>query len=126
MPLTCGCDYEPDPGDTCWYTPDGYSRAPTLGRRQRCTSCGRLIVPGSVTASFPRFKIPESDIEERIHGDQIPRAPAVICEECADLYFSFQDLGFECVSPFESMRDLAKEYAGTYGPKVSEIRTEEK
>lgn len=37
------------------------------------------------------------------------------CLRCADLYFSFEDLGFECVSPYENMVELAKQYAETYG-----------
>jgi len=37
-----------------------------------------------------------------------------MCERCADLYFSFQELGFECVTPDENMLELAKEYHAIY------------
>jgi len=57
---------------------------------------------------------------EEIHGigdeepESINLASDFMCERCTDLYFSFDDLGFECVSPYEDMKSLAKEYHATY------------
>lgn len=60
----------------------------------------------------PRVKIPDTDIEYRIYGDdgEIPRAPAYLCETCADLAFSLEELGY-CPQPWENQRELVAEYA---------------
>lgn len=62
-------------------------------------------------------------MEEKIFGGgaKIPLAKQYMCERCADLFFSLQDLGFDCVSPYEDQRELVQEYASTYGPKKEEL-----
>lgn len=121
MPLTCYCEWEPEPGNWCWYGPDDYSTF-EASRRKRCSSCHNLIDHASIVAKFERRRIPATDVEVAIFGEEgeIPLAPFYLCEECADLWFSFHDLGFECVGPEENMRDLVKEYAEVYGPKSSD------
>lgn len=111
MPLTCACDS----GDDCrWYydPPDDYwvFKGP---RRKRCSSCQELIAVGTTVAVFGRWRPPADDVECRIYGEdgEIKLAPMYLCERCADLYFSFCDLGYGCVSPDENMLELAKEYA---------------
>lgn len=108
MPLSCGC---PDDGDSdwWWFAPEDYTTLAT-SRGKRCKSCNALVPVGAVVARFNRERVPVSDIEERIHGDAISRAPWYLCERCADLYFSLEELGF-CVSPEDDMRELVKEYA---------------
>lgn len=118
MPLTCYCDHD---GDYAWYydAPTDYSTLSTT-RCKRCSSCKSLIEIGSIVLIFPRWRYPVDDIEERIHGGddaEITLAPRYLCEECADLWWSFDELGFECISPDESMRELAKQYAELYGPE---------
>jgi len=39
-----------------------------------------------------------------------------LCEECSDLWFSLYELGFQCVTPNENVRDLVRQYAELYGP----------
>jgi len=60
----------------------------------------------------PRVKVPDTDIECRIYGEdgEIPLASAYMCERCADLYFSLEELGY-CVQPWEDQRDLVRDYA---------------
>jgi hypothetical protein len=48
--------------------------------------------------------------------DSINLPSVFMCERCTDLFFSFDDLGFECVSPYEDMIGLAKEYHDLYQP----------
>lgn len=112
MPLSCWCS-----DDYAWYfyTPDDYSTAPSAGRRKRC-SCGQLIEHGSVCLRFSIWRTPHDDIEERIHGDEVPMADKWLCERCADLFFSFQELGYECVHPGENMVELAEQYADDHEP----------
>ena len=116
MPLTCYCDWEPAPGEWWFHPPSDYSTLET-NQAKRCSSCGRLIGRGETVARFERVKAPFSDVECRIWGEdgEIPLAPHFHCEECADIYFSLQDLGFDCVGPDEGMRELAREYAEEYG-----------
>lgn len=114
MPLACGypdCDYE-------WYyvPPHDYSIAlrTRSGRRKKC-SCGAFINPGELCAEFDCSRDSRNDIEERIYGDEVPLANKFLCERCADLYFSLQELGFNQVSPEENMVELVEEYAAVYG-----------
>lgn len=122
MPLSCSCDYP----DICeWYytDPDDYTVMSGTGRRKRCSSCGELIALGSITARFRRWRNPRSDIEESIYSDEVPLASMYLCERCADLYFSFVELGFECVGPWENMLELAHEYAEEYVPTPKENKS---
>lgn len=119
MPLSCSCDFDGE--GWLYYAPDDYSTMKPLPRRKRCSSCRALIDPGATVAEFERFRQPISEVEEMIFGEdgEIPLARMFLCERCADLYFSFRELGFECVSPDENMMRLAREYAETFGPRPS-------
>jgi hypothetical protein len=121
MPLTCGCDVDDD-GDADWYWREqsDYSVLAPRGtgrpRRPRCQSCFDLINFGATVIRFERFRIANTDIEERIYGEggEIPLAPYYHCERCADLFFSLTELGF-CATPVEDMRELVREYAAMQG-----------
>lgn len=112
MPLSCSCD-----GNYDWYyiPPDDYSTF-LEKRRKRCSSCNELVNIGETIAEFSCHRQPKDEIEERIYGEcgEIDIANKILCEKCAGIYFSLQELGFECVSPVENMRDLAKEHIETY------------
>ena len=112
MSLSCSCSYD----DAAWWysAPNDYSTL-TTKKRKRCSSCHNLIDIGSIVAPFRRWRSPESEIEERIYGDEIPLATMYLCEHCADMYFNFEALGFECVSPNENMNELLKDYHDVYG-----------
>ena len=116
MPLTCYCDWEGDI-DTIWFEPpDDYSKLNTK-RRKRCSSCGDLIDVGAIVIEWRRWRHPQDDVQLNIYAEdaELDLAPAYNCERCADLYWSLQDLGFECVLGDEDMVELVKEYAETYG-----------
>lgn len=118
MPLSCGCD----DGDFDWYFdyPNDYTKFSLTGRRKRC-SCGEIIQHGATCVEFECYRNPLSDIEERIHGDQVPMASEWLCERCGDLYFSFLELGYECVSPEENMLELSKDYAELNRPWRNDV-----
>ncbi len=101
---------------TLWEFPGDYTTLDTK-RRQRCCSCRKLIEIDTVVLAFPRYKDPDTDIELDIYGEggEIPRATKYMCESCADLFFSLEDLKF-CGQPWEDQRELVKEYAREYGP----------
>lgn len=119
MPLSCSCDFDPEPGQTCWYPANDDFEKLNTKRRQRCKSCGGLIDIGSDCLIFPRAKIPEYDIEIDIYGEdgEIPRAPVYMCEKCGEIYLNLvYTAGFECLSPYENMPDMLREYIRTYEP----------
>ena len=111
MSLSCSCEYDPEPGDTCWRAPHDF---PVLrgSRPIKCCSCGDKINPGDTTGDFQRYKVPDSDIECRIYGEdgEIPRASWFMCERCAGLFFSLDELGY-CIDIHDDMRKLVAEYA---------------
>ena len=93
------------------------SYAPLATKRARkCCSCKVRIEVGELCAEVPRIKIPETDIEVRIYGEEEkPLAPAWMCERCADLCFSFIELGY-CAEPWEDQRELLADYVDMHTP----------
>lgn len=117
MSLSCSCDYCPEPGD--WYYDDISDYKPLSTRRgRRCSSCKELIKVGQTCVEAFRVKVPETDIEIKIYGEEgeIPLPSHFMCERCADLLNSLEELGF-CPSPSSDQRELVRDYAETYGPK---------
>lgn len=109
MSLSCACD-EYD-GDGWYYIgPSDYATMPVLDRRKKCCSCRRPIGGGDTVAWFDRYRAPLTEIEERICGNDVELAPMVMCECCADLYFSLVGLGY-CINLGDNMRELARDYA---------------
>lgn len=116
MPLSCSCDYGDD-FSWMYSPPNDYSTLATK-RRKRCSSCNKLIDIGAVCAKFIRSRAPISDVEVSIYGEdgEIDLADMHLCEECADMWFSLYELGFQCVAPDEDMRDLCRQYAEEFMP----------
>ena len=110
MGLSCSCDWDPYPGQHCWEPEETYSFLHT-SQRKRCWSCGALIEIAAVVLKFHRWKIPKTQVECWIYGEdgEIPLAPKYHCEECADQFFNLEALGF-CGSATENQFDLLAEY----------------
>lgn len=116
MGLSCSCDYEPDPGDTVYG--DVLDYAPLATKRSRkCCSCGERIAVGDTCCEVLRFRIPKFDVEVNIYGEdgEIPIPPVYMCERCADLAFSLEELGY-CFQPWEDQRELVADYADMHAP----------
>ena len=97
-----------------WYwSPGGYTEAPPGRRRRRCCSCRELIAHGATVARFERARAPVTDAEAD-RSDEVPLAPWWMCERCADVFFSLEDLGFCLDLDHNVMRTLA-EYQARYG-----------
>lgn len=115
MGLTCSCNDDYDAGDKLWMEPKDYAPLATK-RSRKCCSCKAKIEVGDLCAEVPRIKIPETDIEIRIYGDEEkPLASAWMCERCADLCFNFIELGF-CAEPWEDQRELLADYVDMHAP----------
>lgn len=109
--LTCSCMTYAD-ADWYWNVDRDYSTTPTNKNRQRCTSCKKLIDKGAVAVAVCRSRPAKDPIEERIYGsepDSVPMFTHFMCEECGDIHYSLEDLGF-CVNPYDNHRNLLKEY----------------
>ena len=110
MTLSCGCD---DYGDHAWYFEErGFSTLKTK-RGRRCRSCKTLLKLGAECLRLARWRGPRTDVEDRIHGDEVPLAAWYLCERCAGIYLSLEELGF-CLNPEESMDSQLAEYHRDY------------
>jgi len=105
MTLSCSCDFE----DCAFFydSPTDYETLDTI-RRGRCLSCKDQIDVGAITTAFPSWRPPNSDIEERIHGEdgEVPMATKYMCEECSDLFFSLTELGYCITIGTHTMKEL--------------------
>lgn len=98
------------PGTVFYEIPSNYSYYE--GKRAcRCTSCHAKIKPNNIIAAFNRFKVANHAVDLAIYSDGlIPYAPYRLCERCADLWFSLDELGFDS-DPTDNQMDNAKEAA---------------
>lgn len=106
MSLSCDCGG----WDFGWFydAPETWSRL-LLTRRKRCYSCNVLIDIGATVGKFGAWRPSETDIEERIYGDEVPRADFYMCETCIGLFWAMTDQGYCIVFDDEkNMLDLAK------------------
>ena len=111
MSLSCGCDSWGD--DAAWYW-NGERFEALVGKRSvRCKACKTLIKPGIECWHLDRFREPRTDFEERIYSDEVPLASRYLCERCAGIYLSLEELGF-CLNPEESMDAQLAEYHRDY------------
>ena len=114
MPLICSCPSDPEE-DEWYYSPNGYTETPADGRRKRCKSCRALIAHGACAAQFERERSTRSDVEDKIYGEDghVRLAPWWLCEVCADIAFSLEDLGF-CIDILENQHEQLREYHEFY------------
>lgn len=113
MPLSCYCEFD-DGCDWYWKAPQDYQLLSTK-RSRRCCSCKKRIAVGDLCAEFLRTRYARTPIEKSIYGEGDPEeinlASYWHCEECADIWFSLDELGFHCVAPGEDVRAVVREYA---------------
>ena len=111
MSLSCGCDDWGDDAD--WYWSDDKFVVLATKRSRRCRACKTILKPGTECLELTRFRGPRTDFEERIYGDEVPLASRYLCERCAGIYLSLEELGF-CLNPEESMDAQLAEYHRDY------------
>jgi hypothetical protein len=102
--LSCTCE---DYGE--WYYENQEQLPLTTKRSRKCCSCGSKIAVGDLSTKFRRYRQPDSDFEERFHGDEVPMTSWYMCEVCGDLFDSLKELGY-CVhlTGDEDMKDLCR------------------
>ena len=107
MSLSCTCDFDMDEGDRIFYPPADYNRYDRHNSRL-CQSCGETRIHRGGVVNM--FRVTVADHYSEARGEWIERelAPVYHCEACADIYWSLQALGFECVHGGENMRQLAR------------------
>ncbi len=106
MSLSCYC--HPDDHEWWYESDENFSQLQTKQRR-RCASCDDLINIGGDVLRIRSWRLPKTDIEERIHGEEVPLADKFMCEECAGIFMSLTDLGY-CISLGGDIHDDLAEY----------------
>lgn len=106
MSLSCDCGF----GAFEWYydVPDDFTVLDT-SKRKRCISCGVLVDLGSDCLAFNCYRDPSSDIEEDIHGDEVPLANKHMCFECGSIFLNLTAAGY-CISLGGHMKEELEEY----------------
>ena len=110
MTLSCSCDF--DVYDAPWYWRDvnGFHPIKSI-RRKRCCSCkSHLIDHDEDALEFYRYRVPRSDVEERIYGEEVKLGSDYMCEECSGLFMALEELGYECLDIRNPMKDYVAEY----------------
>jgi len=105
MGISCSCSDEYD-----WYYEAHHDFSVLDTKRpRRCYSCGATLTPGTEVLGLRCWHSPRNDVEERIHGDEVPMASRYLCEPCGGLYMALSDLGF-CISMPSNLRDDVAAY----------------
>lgn len=112
MSLSCSCNTDAE----WYYRPAKDFSILDTKRGRRCCSCNTLIKVGSIVSKHICYRPPCSDIEERIHGDEVYLADKYHCEECAEIEFSLEDLGF-CITLESNMKEMLQDYQEYYVKK---------
>lgn len=109
MGLSCA-DYS-DGGDGDWWWELSSQQIPLATKRSRkCCSCDGVIKVGDACSPVHRSRPPKNDIEERIHGDEVPMSTWYLCEKCSDLAASLTELGFCFTLGGQSIAEQINEY----------------
>jgi len=119
--LSCSCsDFSPeDPGDWWYFIPNDFTKLETH-RRRRCCSCNQLIDIGSDCLDFWRERLPYTEIEERISGEEIAISSLYMCESCGEIYLNLSAIGY-CPDIKNNMQECLSEYHKLTGFRREEI-----
>ncbi len=112
--LSCDCDYG---DDVEWWFDDSGEVAPLATKRmRRCCSCKDRIAVGEDCKPFIRWRnisdYSDHEVLVRIYGEggEYPLPTWYLCDRCAGLYESLDDLGF-CGLLGQDLREMCREYA---------------
>ena len=100
------CSHEE--GSWYYYHPDKFGLF-QQDKRKRCCSCHKLININDQCVEFIRCRETRSDVEEKIHGDEVPLASYFMCEKCGEIYFNLSNIGY-CICLGDNMNELLSEY----------------
>ena len=110
MSLECSNAYEGE--DFAWWWVWGCVLKPLETKRSRkCCSCGCVVRQDELTCKVSRHRDSNSEIEDRIYGDNVPMAPWYVCEKCFDLGESLYELRFSfSLGDRQSIKDQIADY----------------
>ena len=107
--LTCSCpDPSGDPGEWWYFSPEDFTMLQTK-RRRRCSSCKVLMDIGCECLEFKRERVPYTELEEEICGEEIPMSSLYMCSKCGEIFLNLEAAGY-CLSPTDNMTDCLHEY----------------
>lgn len=108
MSISCTCDS--DGGYDWYYIADLTDFKPLNTKRGRkCCACKKPIKIGDDCVSLSRYRSPNSDIEDRIYGDEVPMPTWYLCEECGGLAMALSDVDL-CYSVEEPLKRQIQEW----------------
>lgn len=109
MSLSCSTN---DDGDyDSWWTLADESGVLNAKRSRKCYSCNEKIAIGDPCRAVFRYRLPDNDIEERIHGDEVPLSTKYLCETCTDLADSLFEQNFCFSLGDESLKQQIADYS---------------
>ena len=68
-----------------------------------------------MAAKFQRFRHPNNDIEERIHGDEVAIAPHWMCHDCFSIFLALERVNV-CLSLPSDMRSDLEDFHRDFVP----------
>lgn len=116
MGISCSCDAGDD-WSWFYYSESLFTDFLDKKRSVRCKSCKELIRPYQMALHIPRWRSPRTDIEESIHGDEVPLATWHLCLPCAKIFLALDSIHV-CVSlGVDHMEDCLTEFDRFHAPK---------
>jgi len=115
MGISCACEYPDYDPEWYWEVHDEPSILDTK-RFRKCVSCKVKLDVGESVYTVYRWHSPRNDIEERIHGDEVPMPTWYLCPSCAAIYHALAKVN-ACVNLGEdNLQICLQEFNAEYAP----------
>lgn len=85
MSISCTCDIDGGDGADWYWQPSSAPKPLETIRSRKCCSCKTKLKPGDMAQVLYRWREPGNDIEERIHGGEVPMTAWHRCPYCTAL-----------------------------------------
>lgn len=109
MSLSCSCSKWDGEGEV-YVSDDDLTILDNGKYRKKCQSCEVKIKQGEQVLEFKRGRGIETDIEERIYGQEMkPLAPVYHCAKCGEIYLNLASLGY-CQDYKDNMPKALEQY----------------
>jgi hypothetical protein len=120
MGISCYCGR--DASVEWWYEVHDKPKILETKRSRKCVSCTVRLAFGEETYQIIRWRPPISDVEERIHGDEVLLPSWFFCPICYAIWAALDRVG-ACVDiGRDDLRDCLKEFNEGYAPMGFSLR----
>lgn len=112
--MSCICeniDDYPDVFDWLYTYTEQPVPMPKTVRARRCYSCRKKLEPEEPVMAIYRWRSPRTEVEEKIHGNEVPLAIKYMCSHCRDIFMKIleKDSSINIRLPCR-MDDVFREY----------------